>query len=85
MAVLTGQAKIDFDEYLINRFGYSDYYMILEKLKLEFFDQFLEMDGEIKITSIGKLRELEEKEKIVRQNKLYCDFYNENIDLIKEY
>jgi len=82
MSLLNGQCEIDFDNYLIKRFGYSDYRMIIEVLKLEFFDQFMEMDGEEKITSIGKLRELEEKSKIERYNEKYCEFYNQNLDKI---
>jgi hypothetical protein len=81
MEYLTGKCKIDFINFTLEKYGYSNIYYLGLPIILKFFDD--SMDYEFpKINEIGELKEIKTIELTIlfikQMNKLYNETFTDN-------
>lgn len=85
MEYLTGKCKIDFINFTLKKYGYSNIYYLGLPVILEFFDDTMNYEFP-KINEIGELREIKTIETIIlfikHMNKLYNETFTDDTFLL---
>jgi hypothetical protein len=81
---LSGNCEVDFKNWALEKYGYSDIYYLGFPVVFEFFDQFLDWELPKGNHAIGEMKERILIAKMTETIKLMNQVYNENHDKIKQ-